>query len=619
MPLPIRLARAVLAAIALALILSACGTQPIFVVATVTPAPPTATPRPTLTPSPTPIPYRDTIVVGVKEEPRTLHPFLDDSPAAMHIQDALYERYVTSLDFAYQANPNGGLLAEAPTLENGGATLDDGGTPDDSVDDQLTLIFKMLAGPAWCDGQPVTARDSAYAFNLARDPDSGVASRAALDKIESYVALDEHTIEVKFKPGQLDAAYTAYFWTPLPEHLWSRYTPLELQTAEVAARRPCGYGPYTVAGGEGQGAGWIAGESLTLVANPHYFRGAPRTARLVFRFVPSDVRRNTLALSGRIDILIDDGLASRLPEYAAYENDGKIKSVAVRSPAWEQLVFNLAAPTTFDSARREQPHPILSDARVRQAIAHAIDRRALIERVYGGKSIVLDQPLTYPNHPLSAAESGLALYRFDPDRAAELLDGAGWIDADGDGVRECHACASGAEEGARLTLTYRTTRSLLRLAAAEQIERDLDAAGFDLVVELLPREVFFGDVTGLIVGDFEIGQMAGLSDVDPGGQRQYGCEWIPTPENGWYGENYSAWCNPAASQALFEAGQALHVDARRAAYAVFQREYTRALPGLPLFPRLDVFLISPRLENFKPNDSMPSATWNAYELSVPNQ
>ena len=63
----------------------------------------------------------------------------------------------------------------------------------------------------------------------------------------------------------------------------------------------------------------------------------------------------------------------------------------------------------------------------------------------------------------------------------------------------------------------------------------------------------------------------------------------------------------------------MHVDARRAAYAVFQREYTRALPGLSLFPRLDVFLVHPRLENFKPNDSMPSATWNAYELSVPSQ
>ncbi len=83
MPFPIRPARAVLAAIASALIVSACGTQPIFVVATVTPAPPTATPQPTLTPSPTPIPYRDTIVVGVKDEPRTLHPFLDDSPVSL--------------------------------------------------------------------------------------------------------------------------------------------------------------------------------------------------------------------------------------------------------------------------------------------------------------------------------------------------------------------------------------------------------------------------------------------------------------------------------------------------------------------------------------------------------
>jgi peptide/nickel transport system substrate-binding protein len=612
----IRRLRLAIALVALALVIGACQTQPIVIVASITPSP-TATPTPV--PSPTPVTYRDTIVIGVQQESRTLHPFLDDSSAAIHIQDALYERYVTSIDFAYQANPNGGLLADAPTLENGGASLDDGGTPNDPVDDQLTLAFRLLPGPTWCDGRPVTARDSVYAFNLARDPDSGVASRVALDKIESYTALDDFTVEVKFKRGQLDPSYSSYFWTPLPEHLWGKLGALELQAAAEAARRPCGYGPYTIAGAEGQGAGWIAGDSLTLIANPHYFRGAPKTPRLIFKFTPDIDQLLSDMLAGNLDVaIVDRPEPARMAQYARLADGDAIRLVAANSPAWEQLVFNLDAPTTFDANDRTRPHPILSDVRVRRAIAHAIDRRALIAEALAGRSIVLDQPLVYPDHPLYAPGE-ITVYDFNLDQARALLDEAGWRDTDGDGVRECRGCVSGAAEGDRLALTYRTTRSTLRERSAQRIQQDLAAVGFDLTIHFPPQEVFFGDVTGLIVGDFEIGQMAGLTDADPGGERQYGCDWIPTPDNGWYGENYSGWCNPAASDALVQARQALRLDDRRAAYAVFQREYTRDVPGLPLFPRLDVFLVNPRLENFRPEDFMRSATWNAFQLAVLNE
>lgn len=608
--------------LALALLVGACSMPPppILIVATATATPPpTATPEPTLAPDPTPIPYRDTITIGLSHAPRTLHPFIADDDVTIHILHAVYEPYITSIDFAYQANPNGGLMAELPTLENGGATLDDGGTPDDPTDDQLAMIFSMLPGPTWCDGRPVTAADSVYAFNLARDPDSGAVSRAAVERVESYAAVDDHTLEVKLKPGQLDPAYSAYFWTPLPAHIWGKYTAPQLQTAAEATRRLCGYGPYTIAGANDQTAGWIPGEHLTLAANPYYFRGAPRTPRLVFRFIPDPDQLLEQVVAGRLDIATRDGLpATRLPEYAEFERSGQIGVAATPSVVWEQLIFNLYAPTTFDATERARPHPILSDVRVRRAIAHAVDRQALIDLVYAGHSIVLHQPLTYPNHPLHTPEDGISLYPFDPDRARALLDEAGWIDADGDGIRECRGCTSGAAEGDRLTLTYRTTSSPLRDPVVDRVKSDLLAIGFDVVVELLPRDIFFGDATGLIVGDFDIAQLSELTDVDPGGERRYGCDWIPAPDNGWYGENYSGWCSDVASRALLTASRARLVEARHSAYAVFQREVTRDLPGLPLFPRVDVTLVSPRLENFKPRDFMASITWNAYELGVLN-
>jgi peptide/nickel transport system substrate-binding protein len=97
----------------------------------------------------------------------------------------------------------------------------------------------------------------------------------------------------------------------------------------------------------------------------------------------------------------------------------------VRTPIWEQLVFNLHAPTTFDSTGRDGAHPILSDLRVRQAIAHAIDRQALIDDIYAGRSSVMHEALTYDNHPLYAPQDRVGVYAYDPDRAAQLLDEAG--------------------------------------------------------------------------------------------------------------------------------------------------------------------------------------------------
>lgn len=615
-----RLVRSIFVTALYALLLSACSTpQPIEVVATVTPSLPTSTLPPTVTliPSPTPIPYREELLIGLSAEPLTLNPLLANDDVTFQILDALYEPYITSIDFAYQANPNGGLLADLPRVENAGVVIDDAGTPNEPIDDQLMLTFSMLPGPTWCDGTPVTAGDSAYAFELANDPNSGVSDRAILDRIETYTAMDDRTIQVKLRPGVFDQNAALYFWNPLPRHIWSQFSASGLQSAPQARTQPCGYGPYTIAGANDASAGWVAGDHITLVANPNYFRDTPRTPRLTFRFIPEARERVVALTEGEIDIVTSEGLqGADLPAYAALEQQDQLRIVTTRSAAWEELVFNLYTPTTFDSTQRNVAHPILGDVRVRQAIAYAIDRQALIDHLYSGQSAFLHEPLTYPDHPLYTSESQINLYHFDPDRAQALLQEAGWIDSDGDGIRECQGCTSGANQGDRLALTYHTTSSALRDQMQEQIANDMNAIGFEITVEQLPAEVFFGDITGLIVGEFEIGQLAALTDVHPQSELQFGCDWIPTPNNGWYGQNYSGWCNEAASEALFNAAQSLRVDEQRAAYAIFQREYTHDVPGLSLIPRLNVFLINPRLENFQPRDFMPSATWNAFELAA---
>jgi peptide/nickel transport system substrate-binding protein len=245
---------------------------------------------------------------------------------------------------------------------------------------------------------------------------------------------------------------------------------------------PLGWGPYIL-------KGWTPGDRIVAERNPDYFRadeGLPFFDRLVFRFAGADVERNLTDLqAGRCDLLtLDTYLDAQLARVLELEEAGALELYANPGRVWEHLDFGINPSPDVDRP------DYFEDARMRQAVAHCVDRQRLVDQVHGGLTIV---PHAYipPAHPLSA-QADLPEYPFDPELGMGLLEAMGWRDYDGDGVREAHG-VEGIPDGARLQFSYETTTSQQRAQIAGLIAEDLATCGIVVTVVQTPPSEFFAE------------------------------------------------------------------------------------------------------------------------------
>lgn len=276
-------------------------------------------------------------------------------------------------------------------------------------------------------------------------------------------------------------------------------------------------------------------------------------------------------------------------------------------------------PSIVEQTRQpfSEPHPILGDVRVRQAIAYCTNRAELLRSVYPwltdtapfeADSVV---PRTHWAYPTESPQ--FQRYPFDVARGQTLLAEAGWTLAEGQSYR---ANPNGDELALKLT----TTNALFRQTWASVWEAQLAACGLRLVRLHAPAEWLFGESTGLRRRDFEMAAFAWAADYEPGGRELWACAAAPTLANGWQGQNYAGWCNITADAAIQQFSQSFNRTERRAAYQTFQEEFSKEIPVLPLFFRANVSAISPALENFQPDVSGGDPfTWNAAQWRIPGK
>lgn len=237
-----------------------------------------------------------------------------------------------------------------------------------------------------------------------------------------------------------------------------------------------------------------------------------------------------------------------------------------------------AAPTE-DLTR---PHPMLSDVKVRQAIAHCIDRDALIASVYPyvaddvKASLRMDSFLPKTHWAYSGPYQD---YEYSVEQAGALLDEAGWTDSDGDGLRD--------KDGRVAQLTLTTTNAQFRQTWAAVVEQQLRDCGIAIIRQHTPASWWFGDTTGLARRDYELGAFAWVGQTEPGGRTLYACDQIPTPGNNWEGQNGMGWCNQAASEAIVLGNNTLNREDRVPPYNIVQTEFAKDMVSLPLFQRAE--------------------------------
>lgn len=613
------------------------------------PPAPAATSTPAATPTATPEPP-DELSICLGREPQTLYIYGGSSRVQWSVLEAVYDgpidrrgyidRPVILSDLPTAAN--GDNLISPVAVERGQMVIDSSGNlavldsglsvfPAGCTDaacavtwdgaaplemDQQRLTFHLLPGLTWSDGAPLTAADSVYSFRLAADPATPV-NPLAIDRSEGYVALDETTVVWTGVPGYKTTEPSAYFFIPLPEHVWGQIPASELLTAEQSTRKPLGWGPYVI-------ESWQPGESIALARNPNYFRadeGLPRYDRLTYRFLGEQSDNNLAALAqGICDIVGEPTLLEE--QLASVRNmtlNGTIQAFVSLGPEWEHLDFGVR-PAAYDGglnpagvARQDY----FSDLRVRQAFAACIDRQTLASELFYNLSQV-PSGFFPPDHPLYAAD--LPQQPFDPARGAALLDEVGWLDHDGDPATPRQALGvAGVLGGTPLSVTYTTTTDVLRRKTAERIAGMLRDCGIGVSVQTQDAGALFapGPEGPLFGRNFDLAQFAWQSGRGSPCFLYTGAQ-IPSANNSWLGTNITGWSNPeydAACQAALTANPA-DPAAYQAANRQVQEIFARELPVIPLYYTVHVTAARPDLCGLAVDSSTRSDLWNLEAFSA---
>ncbi|HSJ26010.1 MAG TPA: ABC transporter substrate-binding protein [Longimicrobiales bacterium] len=312
------------------------------------------------------------------------------------------------------------------------------------------IVFRLRQDVRWHDGQPVTAHDVLFTFEVAKNPESAsLVGSSFLAEVESARVLDDHTIAFSFVRPHAQAIEN-FYWAPAPRHLLQDVAPAELRNAPFN-RQPVGSGPFRF-------GSWRANEQLVLERNPDFPEalGGPAAAdRVVFRIIPESSTMLTELFTGSIDVDIPV-----TPEQVRQiESNGETELFSFPGRSFHYIGWNNARPP-FD------------DARVRRAMTMAINRQEVIDALLYGQGQLATGPIP-PWHPL---DPGVDPLPFDPDAAGRLLEEAGWTPGP-DGIRR-------NAQGQPLSFTMMSSDDALRRAVVEVVQNQLRRVGADVQVRV---------------------------------------------------------------------------------------------------------------------------------------
>ncbi len=535
----------------------------------------------------------DTWAIGLLDEPKSLYPYPDSISTqriAAPLIELLFPSPVLSLNYGYTST---GVLERIPTIENGDAEvrkvevfLDPTGivttTQTEVITqvDQLVVTFRWNKNLRWSDGQPVTADDSVFAYELAKQSPPGEDARARLGRTTTYEKVDDHTTRAILQPDIIEPTYFLNYWTPLPRHLLQGVAPNEAPTSSFAYA-PVGYGPYTIE--------QRAPRQISMVRNQHYFGAAPAASRLIVYVDSIDLLRDGIS-KGTLDVVASDRVP--LDQFAQLDQFDKQTAQVIyqTNPIWTHIDFNLDVAA-------------LKDYRLRRAITHGTNRQAMVDALFKGHSPVLES-WVLPGQPEAAPLDQIARYPYDPEQARALLDEAGYV-AGEDGIRV-------SPDGLTLTFQLMTVENPsypILQEAARKFQEDMQAIGIEIEVATLPAGQLFAPDGPLFQRQFEMVLFAWIAGADPGGLPLWSCNAVPSEQNGYSGDNFAGWCFRDANRAIRMAVTSLDPDERKAAYLTQQQKWTQEVPVVPLFQRLSVTLVRSRVQGVTP-DPLAPITWN---------
>lgn len=379
------------------------------------------------------------VVVGVRSDVSSFNLYTATTAFSQEVIDLLYPRLAEEQDDFGSGPPSfSGRLASSWEFSADG----------------LTLTIHLDSKARWSDGEPITAADVLFSHEAARSPDVAWAGRDVKDFIVAASAPDPATVVFRFSRRYPYRLMDAVEGNILPARAYSTI-PFAQWVARPWLEAPSPGGPYRLIRYEPRAV-------IELARNPAYHRAPlPGLDAVLFRVIPDEETLLNELVAGGIDVM--ENVPPR--SAARIEATGRHRIVRVPDLSYTFICWNVG-------------RPLFADPRVRRALAMAIDRDAMIEAVQPGVGRLLAGPIL---SFMWAADPSLRPLPFDPAGAGRLLEQAGWVDRDGDGVRE--------KDGVRFRFELEVSQgSGARMAAAE-----LAAAGLRRVgVEAIPRSLEAG-------------------------------------------------------------------------------------------------------------------------------
>jgi peptide/nickel transport system substrate-binding protein len=284
-------------------------------------------------------------------------------------------------------------------------------------DDGLTYTYTLREGLLWSDGEPLTAEDIAWNINTGRDQgwDNMLSTVGNLDA----TVIDDRTVQITSSvPDPKLPTMDVYL---VPKHIWEPIATDYDAATQYDALDGVGSGPFVV-------SDFRKGQSVTMIANPNYwgYEGdEPPIDQVIFQLFENPDAMVAALQQGELDAI--HGFPASSAE--ALEADPDIEVVAGQQGGFDEIAIN-------GGAIEGQPHPALLDLEVRRAINFAIDKEAVIEDLWFDLASPVEtmSPSADPKWLPEIPEEDQ--FSYDPDRANQILDDAGYLDSDGDGIRE---------------------------------------------------------------------------------------------------------------------------------------------------------------------------------------
>jgi peptide/nickel transport system substrate-binding protein len=443
------------------------------------------------------------------------------------------------------------------------------------------IIFYLRKNVYWHDGVKFTSKDVKFTYEKLVDPNVRTPYSSDFELIEKCEVIDDYTIKFVYKEPFVPAL-ESWGIGIIPEHIFNN--PKYDFNTHPANRSPIGTGPYKF-------LKWVTDEKIELVANENYFEGRPYIQKYIFRIIPDQSVQFLELLNESIDSM---NLTSE--QYYAYSEFFKnYNKFSYPSFSYTYLGFNLK-------------NPLFKDKKIRQAIAHAINKNEIINGVLLGKG----QPATGPFPPQSwAYNPDVKDFEYDLEKAKKLLEECGWFYNNEKKVLQKEVLINGKKQIIDFSFTLITNQgNKARQLIAEIIQQQLKKLGIKVDILVLEWSIFINNY--IVPRNFDAVILGWSLSRDPD---QYSIWHSSQKKPGQY--NFVSYENPVVDKLLEQGRKEFNFEKRKKIYQLIHKIIHDDIPYVFLYYPESMPVVHKRFKNVELTKA--GIGWNFIKWYAPKE